>query len=260
MATRFAKHSGESKYPHLWKGLQGLWLPGNVESLGTDGIRDHSLNNNTGTTAGTMTAADWVLSKPKGQAGYALDFDGTDDRISIPNSGFLAGDFTILAWFNTPTSIQRVIVGEGLATAGVNWMRCVVDTDNTLLFTFDDNSVKKEWSTTGASIDGAWNHMAVTKSNGYISYLDGVADGGETDNGSIDTGDPFTIGRGILGNDWLGQIRIVITYRRALLPNEIKQIYLGASPLTLKRRFVFAPAEAAPPATTTSFLPLLGVG
>jgi hypothetical protein len=90
----YAKNAVESENPHLWKGLVGAWMP----SLGVTGdtLRDVSGNGNDGTLTNMDTATDWVTS----EKGLALDFDGSNDQIIIPNKEKLnlISDITLFAF------------------------------------------------------------------------------------------------------------------------------------------------------------------
>lgn len=67
-------------------------------------IKDSTSNANDGTPSGSMTTADLVSS----QVGDGIDFDGSDDQISLgnPASLSLSGDITISVIFKTTTVAQ----------------------------------------------------------------------------------------------------------------------------------------------------------
>jgi len=86
----FAPRDGQPLYPELWRGCVGAWNPG----LGPSGLslRDWSGYGNHGTLTNMDAASDWVASGGR----YALDFDGTDDRIPLATN--TAGAVTISLW------------------------------------------------------------------------------------------------------------------------------------------------------------------
>jgi hypothetical protein len=80
----FARNQFEcpAKFRSLWKGLVGAWVP----ALGPTGSRlvDVGSNKFHGTFTSIDPSTDWIVS----DLGYALNFDGVDDRIA-------AGTFTV---------------------------------------------------------------------------------------------------------------------------------------------------------------------
>jgi hypothetical protein len=173
-------------------------------------------------------------------AEYALEFDGVDDIINIPDSDvfdFGTDDFSISLWFNTTGVINPY--GE----------QYIVD------FRQNDNNPHIEIYTAqgylgthilpsdiriGYNIarvdDGQWHQTTVTldngATNGYKLYLDGALAGQESASGAL--GDWHTIKIG--GDDvhrpeyFNGRIDNVAIYNRALSVGEVQQIYcLGAA-------------------------------
>jgi hypothetical protein len=86
----FAPRDGEPLFPELWRGCVGAWNPG----LGPTGLRlyDWSPYKNHGTLTNMDAGTDWVSS----QGRYALDFDGTNDR--VPLATRTSGTVTISCW------------------------------------------------------------------------------------------------------------------------------------------------------------------
>jgi hypothetical protein len=76
---------------------------------GTKEVCDSTQNNNDGDANGSMTATDRV----DGKVGYALDFDGSNDSISVVDSASLhianGGALTISGWIKTTTSGASVL-------------------------------------------------------------------------------------------------------------------------------------------------------
>lgn len=105
----FARFAGESRYPHLRRGLVGAWCP----SLGPTGnvLHDWSGRWNRGTLTNMDPATDWVVS---GQ-GYALDFDGSNDYVDCGTATPLnLTRFTIAAWLRSAGSGgEAAIIGKG---------------------------------------------------------------------------------------------------------------------------------------------------
>ena len=140
----FATHD-DSEYPHLWEGVSLALAP----CLGVQGSRlqDFSGRGNVGTLVNMDPAEDWLVDG--GQ--YALDFDGVNDRVLVPNSSAfdIPKDITISFWVNTASKfsnvelIQKMGAGESrvassweayLHAAGTVWFR-LNGTENNLIST-----------------------------------------------------------------------------------------------------------------------------
>jgi PKD repeat protein len=110
----------------------GVWHMN--ETPGAAGsIKDRSGNAYNGTPAGGMSASSSVY----GVVGKALEFDGTDDHISLPSiSTNFTGGITVSAWMNYHTykswsrlidwsengsSNDNIVVGNSFSTDSVDW-------------------------------------------------------------------------------------------------------------------------------------------
>lgn len=83
---------GRPRYPELWRGCIGAWAP----CLGPSGLKlyDWSPYKNHGTLTNMVPADDWVISGGR----YALDFDGTNDWVSVPDQSQRPTELTVSAW------------------------------------------------------------------------------------------------------------------------------------------------------------------
>ena len=85
-------------------GAQNVWSNGFVAvyhlnedpSTGSRAIKDSTKYNNDGTSNGAMTNSDLVT----GQLGKAIDFDGTNDKVTINKGSLLASQFSLALWIN----------------------------------------------------------------------------------------------------------------------------------------------------------------
>ena len=146
-------------------------------------IKDYSGWGNHGTTAGSMTAADWL----DGKYGDSLDFDGSDDALYNDNIGFLANDTvgTISIWvkpdgdtqdiafsvsdFNTNYQTVFDIRSDGEPDQWV--FRCEVDATNEWILESSTSSYKV----------GEWTHIVcVQDGTSPKMYINGVEDAGAT--------------------------------------------------------------------------------
>ena len=90
--TGYARNASESAYPQLWRGLVGWWCP-SINPRGGNRLFDLSPNRNHGTLT-NMTNEDWV---PSGGA-LSLDFDGSNDSVSLPSTTSIPSTMTFAAW------------------------------------------------------------------------------------------------------------------------------------------------------------------
>lgn len=86
----------------LTDGLVGLWSP----FAGASGYRllDRSGRGNHGTLTNMSAGTDWVGATVRGKSGFALDFDGTNDYVTIANKVVHSPTrITLALWYNTRT-------------------------------------------------------------------------------------------------------------------------------------------------------------
>jgi len=182
----FARSASESQYPGEWRGLIGAWIP----SLGPTGdtLYDWSgFNDNDGALTSMDPATDWVISGNPRLPGYALDFDGADDRVILGSDASIddifVGGATVTLWIHARTvgeSGNGRVIDKSLAS-GVDggWTLLVRDANPNLRF-------GKGWTTTDGIWDSpadsivlnTWQHVAVTYNEGStandaIIYIDG---------------------------------------------------------------------------------------
>lgn len=256
LSQGIARSPGQSLYPELWNELIGFWAP-SVGHQGITTLRDFSIRKNHGTLIGSMNNNDWII----GNNGYALDYDGTNDAISIPNilNTDCTTPFTFVIWFKTTSSTNAMRLmaeedtsstpdGIGFQVSGAK-VRVLIRANNTIGNDIDVRSTENFNS-------GTWRHAVFTYDGsktaaGIGIYVDGIKRTVTVSSDGL-TGNPavtnvFKIG-GVNGggahfNGSLGDASI---YGRMLTPNEIFQSYMGASPLMLKRH-VYGKAPPAPP-------------
>ena len=77
----FAQHAGESAFPHMWRGLVGVWAP----FLGQTGmtLRDWSGYENHGAFT-NMVVGDWIIGADSRRPGYALDLAESSTNYIAP--------------------------------------------------------------------------------------------------------------------------------------------------------------------------------
>lgn len=180
--TNYVGNTGSTAAQQVWDvNYVGVWHLN--ETVGGSGaIKDSTSNNNHGTDYGSPTLG------ANGLAGNAIDFDGTDDYISIPNSASLqlVNNLTIEAWtrldaFGSGSDVD-IILRKGEANpndyqlAVHNQMLSLMIEEN------DDQGLHSNSSLTANnwySVTGTWN--GATRK----VYLNGSEQGSASKTGNI---------------------------------------------------------------------------
>lgn len=218
-------------------GLVGYWKLD--EGSGTSAA-DSSTN---AITAGTLTnGPTWVT----GQIGSAVDFDGTNDYITVADNSLLdfgdTDDFTISGWFNrdTFTSVEEMVVKYD----GVNPGYHVYITDtaggSSLQAQLFDGTDTYSLSGTTAFTAAGWHHFALVWDQDSAAntelYVDGrpetATDGGTIGNiGTLANANALTFGdRPGYGQPHDGKLDEIRIYDRALSAAEIANLARLNSP------------------------------
>jgi len=219
---------------NLLQNIAGLYSP----SLGPSGytLLDRSPNgrNNHGTLT-NMDSSDWVGSP----GGWALDFDGSNDRIEGPDVFGALQRITVSAWvyWRTLSAISTTAIAakweNELAFAnGDAWVLNANSPQG--LRWFIGQSTTGDGVTTGSAAigTGRWIHCAATYNGAAaVVYVDGRQSASKSFTLTMNaaSGVPFRIGRsdivsaGILSHD--GLLDDVAVYNRAATAAEIWQIY-----------------------------------
>jgi hypothetical protein len=173
----------------------GIWL---FDEDNGDVAKDLSGNGNDGTIIGGVT---WV---PDGKFGGALEFNGSDGWVEVPDDDsveFPEGvDFTLACWLKvtTPEGSPPMIIAKNYHPAQVlPWYalyyadQAKAATGNMSLFLRDANSASFHIASTTNINDEEWHHIAGTREGGTLRlYIDGVEeaslDGADFDVGTND--------------------------------------------------------------------------
>jgi hypothetical protein len=154
-----------------------------------------------------MTSEDWVVS---GGAG-ALDFDGSDDGITIPNNPWLNNQAgTISAWvrFNGDGSSgsRSPIVSLG-ETAGPAVVVCALrkqDTKDVFQFRIINSTTAVNNEVDGSTViaNGTWYHVAFAcTGSAYTMFVNGLEES-------------LTLVNGTNNGDWIGDLNLATTTQR----------------------------------------------
>jgi len=230
-------------------GLVGWWKldgasSGSIANGTTVGLEDSSGQSNNG-TASNVNGTGMAWTTPKIGIG-AVDFDGTDDYVSIPISSSL--DFvglsaiTMSAWVNTDTVDpgERIIMWEDATDGNGNEISISLSDGSTSAFWKAGGEIYVSPCETAASVtavtefpdDSDWVHLTVTYNGSETSiYVNGILDNSVSGSGTLcgaDNPNPkWLIGSGELNTTRKldGLIDDVRVYNRAISAAEVAQLY-----------------------------------
>jgi hypothetical protein len=211
----------------LSSGLVGYWpLDGNTTNWNTDTTADVSGNGNTGTLVNMSTTSSPVA----GKIGQALEFNGSNQYVTIPSLSGLGttNTATFSAWVYSnanQNSYEAISFGRyggyaGLQTSGY--------ATNMLTFAWTGAS-SEYFANTGLVIPNKkWTFVGVviTPTNATL-YMNGSTYV-QTQTNSPQAFTAWTIGRDPEGEStrlWNGAIDDVRIYNRALSAQEVQQLY-----------------------------------
>jgi hypothetical protein len=141
-------------------------------------------------------------------AGYALDFNGTDEYVQVPDDvsldANLGDSFTVEAWIRTREDDNSMIFAKHSGGSSGSYYFATFSGD-WLDFTVITSSGRQDHTVSYAYNDGKWHHVAgVYDGSDLWIYVDGVQIGGTTaQSGSVnDTNYPVRIGYYAGTPDW----------------------------------------------------------
>jgi hypothetical protein len=216
-------------------GLVGYWKFD--EGTGTSAA-DSTGNGNTGTLTNSPT---WQT----GQYGNAVNFDGSNDYVSVPDPGagsvfdFANGtSITVAAWVNLTSLPQDAIVLSKGATGGADNANYQMEiaTNNHLYLSFTSGGVWQTAQSTATVPVSGWHHYVVSQTFGSASlqmYIDGAviaSDSGDTSapdvtNVALWFGADNEATAGATDNELNGKIDEARVYNRVLSAAEVSRLY-----------------------------------
>ena len=157
---------------------------------------------------------------------WSLDFDGTDDYVSIPDLN-LTGVFTISVWINPHSIGYDVIVGNSGASRTwrfQNSLETMILWTATGISTFDISSYPVSENT--------WTHLVITRdsSNSCNIFVNSNLADTQTRDGTCDFD---TIGMKNDEGEFSGLMSELSVFSTALSSSEIEAIYNNGQPLLL---------------------------
>jgi hypothetical protein len=173
---------GRPLYQELWP-CEGAWAP----CLGPTGLtlRDWSGFGNHGTLTNMDAATDWVNSFGR----YALDFDGSNDHVTLTSGSVRPADLTVSAWVYVTSAASTGKFGGvaySFATTtptGADWS--LSEFNGTVRV-----SSGGTYYNVGSLVRSTWTHIAMTRVAGAAptAYVNGT---------------PVSLGSGVsLGGGW----------------------------------------------------------
>ncbi len=218
-------------------GIKGYWPFNGGDTTATLAM-DRSGAGNIGTLTNSPT-------KKAGKIGQGIDFDGTDDYVSVPDNASLdigdTDDLTITGWFNRDTfTTDDTILAKrnGVSTSDQGYIAYIDDSTDKLTFENCDASSgcdEYQLESTSTFTAAGWHHFAIVwdqdSASGSEIYIDGVADSA-TDTGTIgnigDLSNSVVLAIGAesdAGNPFDGKLDEIRVYKRALTSSEIAALY-----------------------------------
>ena len=173
------------------------------------------------------TASTTILG-PAGETGYAVDFDGSDDALNIPDNDawYPETNYTAECWFNCTghSGGWDAIFGQWTnngANATNSWILEYVNSDDELRFYYITGGGSGfSYKSLGTVSINAWHHFAFSKNGSTTKlFIDGVQVVDDFDIGTMNNGNgEFTIGGDVASAGWFdGKISNVrITKGQAL--------------------------------------------
>ncbi|TXI33544.1 MAG: LamG domain-containing protein, partial [Candidatus Moraniibacteriota bacterium] len=201
---------------------------------------DSSTNGNTGTLTNSPT---WTT----GQVGNAVDFDGTDDYITVADSDILdvtdSTNFTLSGWFNRDTFTTDDTItakSNGQAASDTGYNVYIDDSTDKLTFVANDGTDQYKLESVSTFTATGWHHYALVWDESGATqtklYIDGVAEnvtatGTFTSVNSMANSVAFRVGsESDAGNPFDGKLDEVRLYRRAFSGDEVTNLYRLATP------------------------------
>ena len=198
---------------NLLQGLVGAWCP----SLGPSGytLLDRSGRGSHGTLTNMDAGSDWVGSP----GGWTLDFDGSNDYVSLPSIS-VANELTISMWFFARSTGEGMLFNKQTTNTAFN------------LFIFNGSlSVRGGgFTSVSSSVSANTNYHAVATIRGTTGtlYLNGAQAATGTVNAIGNTTGVCEIGRygdfggGYYLNGWLADVGL---WNRALTATEAYELF-----------------------------------
>jgi len=188
--------------------------------------------------------ANWV----SGKYGSALEFDGVDDYVRVPDSDSLdLTKFTVSLWIKPNalgTGSWQGIIGKGTGDKNNrNYALFQRLDDNRLHYSFSDGNDWVSYSSVGSLTIGDWYYVVMTYDQAnFCLYINGEKDSCVPESRvPLTTSEPLYIGRLPDYGAFNGAIDDVRIYNRALSADEIQSLYES-------EQYIWETVDTKPPA------------
>lgn len=211
--------------------MMEAYYPGLTDDVQDSLVSHYEFENDVADSAGTNDGTDNTSAGfVNGIRGEAKDFDGTDDRVELPDLGLSSSSsFSLSGWWYHDTAKDAYLLGRFDGTDDQLDIITFTSSDTLQFDVGHAGGNRLQPSTTGIT-SGQWYHtVAVFDSFGPTAkiYLNGSLEASVT--GTVDnfaTGDGPWIGARSDSNGFTdGQIDDVRIYSKALSPAEVRQLY-----------------------------------
>jgi len=217
--------------------LVSHWTFDGADVSGTTAF-DRGRSGNNGTLTGGPVVA-------PGRMGQALDFDGSDDSVSVSDASALdvgdTADLSLSGWFSRDsftTDDTLLAKRNGQAAGDTGYVLYIDDATDQLIFEVSDGTDEYSLASTATFTAAGWHHYAITwdqdsAANSEI-FIDGVANSA-TDTGTIgnigDLSNALTLRTGAEsddGNPFDGKLDEVRVYNAVLTQDQVTDIHRAA--------------------------------
>ena len=248
----FARSAAESASPNLYKGLVGAWVP----AMGPTGM---TLRDIVGENHGTLTnmdpATDWVV----GEKGYAIDLDGTPQRVQLANTITLADDWSASVWVARESLFDEALL---MSSSSFQYLIFYDGTGDTEIYTRSTSPTHAS-KTFDLGTTGVWHNIVLTRAGATVEWF---VDGDSLGTDSSFSGNTWEFDR-IGSNAQVGDERALdgkvgpsMIWDRCLVPNEIQHLYTDPLAPFRRKQYIAYSSQAAAAATIVPTRMLLGVG
>jgi hypothetical protein len=189
---------------------------------------DETTNGNDGTVSGATQVS--------GHMNYAYDFDGVNDKITIPNDAVYNFDtdtsFTVSFWvkFGTPKKNSAIVEKWSTSASGYPFVFRVYDNARVSFARYDGSSATASYTTSSVGNNSAWHLITATRdapTDTMKIYFDGVLEDTDTDTTSASTQNAYPIYVGARnGVEYFdGQVDELMIWDRTLDEDEVHAVY-----------------------------------
>ena len=163
---------------------------------------------------------------------YSVDFDGSDDYISVTQDSAIniSGDISLSAWINrTSTSGYNAIYTKRVVGGSMNYQLLINNSNSQIGLGHSGGSWV--YNTTTTLSTNTWYHVAVTVSSGTAQfYIDGVAKDSFTGITITATTQDLILGATVGYNYFGGLMDELSIFNSALSASNITAIYNSGTP------------------------------